>query len=150
MNAQQVIMEKFNELGLEIDVFEPENERLYAYKEADRGHYYENRPNVVGVWKGTGGGRSLILNGHIDTMPFDQLDKWTSHPLQPTRSEGKLYGRGSCDMKAGVAAMIMAVENLVKHGMRLKGDVILQSVVDEEGGGNGTLACLDRGYRADA
>jgi acetylornithine deacetylase len=150
MNGQKIIMLRFEEMGLKVDVFEPDNQRLEAYKEADRGHVYDNRPNVVGVWKGSGGGRSLILNGHIDTMPFDQLDKWITHPVRPLLSEGKLYGRGSCDMKAGVAAMIMAVENLIQQGVHLKGDVIIQSVVDEEGGGNGTLACIDRGYKADA
>jgi acetylornithine deacetylase len=149
-NAQTLIIEKFRQLGLDVDVFEPDNQLLERFKEADRGHDYTDRPNVVGVWKGTGGGKSLILNGHIDTMPFDHLDEWLTHPLKPLRADGKLYGRGSCDMKAGVAAMITAVESLITSGVKLKGDVILQSVVDEEGGGNGTLACIERGYRADA
>src|SRR5690606_18167970 len=148
--GQGVIIEKLTEMGLEIDVFEPDNERLMKYKEAGRGHHYDDRPNVVGVLKGTGGGRSLILNGHIDTMPFDQLEKWESHPLEPIVRDGKLYGRGSCDMKAGLASIILAVEALIDSGVKLKGDVIIQSVVDEEGGGNGTLACVDRGYVADA
>ncbi|WP_017471521.1 ArgE/DapE family deacylase [Amphibacillus jilinensis] len=149
INAQKVMIEKFEQLNLELDIFEPENEKLYRYKEADRGHHYENRPNVIGVWKGSGGGRSLILNGHIDTMPFDHLDQWLTHPLDPVEHDGKLYGRGSCDMKAGVAAMTMAIEEIKREGIRLKGDVILESVVDEEGGGNGTLACVERGYKAD-
>lgn len=150
MNGQQIIIEKLKEMGLEVDVFEPDNSKLENYEEADRGHFYEGRPNVVGVYKGTGGGKSLILNGHIDTMPFDQLDKWVTHPLKPQIMDEKLYGRGSCDMKAGVSSMILALDHIIKSGIKLKGDVIIQSVVDEEGGGNGTLACVDRGYKADA
>jgi acetylornithine deacetylase len=150
LNGQKLIIEKLTKMGLQIDTFEPEYEKLKKYDEADIGHEYKNRPNVVGIYKGSGGGKSLLLNGHIDTMPFDQLDKWVTHPLEPIINNGKLYGRGSCDMKAGVAAMILALETLLDNGVELKGDVIIESVVDEEGGGNGTLACVDKGYLADA
>lgn len=150
LNGQKIIINKLSQMGLEVDVFEPDNEKLQQYEEADEGHDYRDRPNVVGLYKGSGGGKSLILNGHIDTMPFDKLDEWVTHPLNPIIKDGKLYGRGSCDMKAGVAAMILALETLIENGVTLKGDVIIQSVVDEEGGGNGTLACIERGYVADA
>lgn len=150
MNGQKVIIEKLLKMGLEVDEFEPDYNDLKKYEEADQGHDYTDRPNVVGVYKGSGGGKSLILNGHMDTMPFDNLDKWVTHPLKPEIQDGKLYGRGSCDMKAGVASMILALETLIDKGVKLKGDVIIQSVVDEEGGGNGSLACVDKGYKADA
>lgn len=150
INAQRVIIKKLKELGMEVDVFEPSDQELCSrFSEANPGHDYKDRPNVVGVLKGSGGGKSLILNGHIDTMPFDHLEEWVTHPLEPKVVDGKLYGRGTCDMKGGLSAAICAVELLKSMGVELKGDVIVESVVDEEGGGNGTMACIARGYHAD-
>ena len=150
INAQKVMMRKLEAMGLTLDVFEPEDAALcQAFEEANPGHHYENRPNVVGVLAGLGGGRSLILNGHIDTMPFDHLEQWRTHPLSPQVFDGKLYGRGACDMKGGLAAAVCALHLLQEAGVSLRGDVIVQSVVDEEGGGNGTMACILKGYRAD-
>jgi len=111
---------------------------------------FKNRPNVVGVLKGSGGGRSLLLNGHVDVVPAGARERWTRDPWSAEIDDGKLYGRGAEDMKAGAAAMIMALDCIVSAGIKLKGDTIVQSVIDEETGGNGTLACLLRGYRADA
>lgn len=149
-NAQKVIVKKLEELGMEVDVFEPSDEELCKqFQEANPGHDYKDRPNVVGVLKGIGGGKSLILNGHIDTMPYDHLEEWVTHPLEPKVIDGKLYGRGTCDMKGGLAAAICAIDLLHSMGASLKGDVLVESVVDEEGGGNGTMACIARGYQAD-
>jgi len=111
---------------------------------------YKGRPNVVGILKGTGGGRSLILNGHIDTVTVEPRDQWVSDPFGAKIKEGKMYGRGTTDMKGGIIAMTKAVECIIKSGIKLRGDVILQSVVNEEHSGNGTLACIARGYKADA
>lgn len=109
------------------------------------------RPNVVGVWKGRGGGRSLLLNGHVDTVPLDPVGEWTHGPLSGAVADDKVWGRGSSDMKAGVAAMTMAAVILHDYlGLALGGDLILEYVVDEERTGLGTLACVHRGYRADA
>src|SRR5699024_3915306 len=77
-------------------------------------------------------------------------EKWKYAPWEPQIVDGKLYGLGSCDMKAGLLAMLLAIEVLHELEIPLRGDVIFQSVVDEEAsGGNGTLACVDRGYKAD-
>ena len=148
--VQPIVAERLKKLGCDVDVFEPDNERLSKYTvDFNKGRHYENRPNVVGKLKGTGNGRSLILSGHIDTVPyFDQ--QWTFPPLGGVVHGGKMYGRGTIDMKAGLAAMIKAVEAIKEAGVELAGDLIIESVVDEEGGGNGTLACVDRGYLADA
>lgn len=150
INAQKIVMKKLEAMGMEVDSFEPDDSELTkAFEEANPGHDYNNRPDVVGVLKGTGGGKSLILNGHIDTMPFDHLEEWITHPLDPKVINGKLYGRGSCDMKGGLAAAISALDVLKSAGISLRGDVLVESVVDEEGGGNGTMACIIRGYHAD-
>ena len=147
--AQQVVAERLRVLGLVVDVFEPDNARLAPYYDHVAGHDYTDRPNVVATWPGTGGGRSLILNGHVDTVPPGDASLWRHGPFSGDIEQGHIYGRGAADMKGGLAALLCAVEALVRCGVRLRGDLIVQSVVDEEGDGNGTLACCDRGYRAD-
>ncbi len=112
---------------------------------------YDNAINVVGVHRPKEAkGRSLILNGHIDVVPTGPLDLWTHPPFAPRVENGWLYGRGSGDMKAGLIAGMAAFDALDRLGYRPAADVYLQSVVEEECTGNGALACLQRGYRADA
>lgn len=136
--------------GLATRLFEPDNEKMKYCSDFSHGHSYRNRPNLVARLPGTGGGRSLILNGHVDTMPSGDRAKWTHDPWSGEVEGGDMYGLGVCDMKAGVAAMILALRFLCEAGFPPAGDVIVQTVVDEEGGGNGTLACVMEGYRADA
>jgi len=93
------------------------------------------RPNVVGVLRGTGGGKTLLLNGHIDTVGVDYM---TIPPFNPVTKEGRLYGRGSFDMKGGLAASMAAVKTIIDEGTALKGDVILAAVCDEEYASIGT------------
>jgi acetylornithine deacetylase len=149
LEAQNWLADYLKGINLKVEMFEPEYSRLEKYPAYSPGHSYKNRPNVVGILKGKGGGKSLILNGHIDTMEPQNLEKWKYDPYSATIENDILYGVGSCDMKAGLCAMVMAVEAIQSSGIKLKGDVIIESVVDEEGGGNGTLDLVDRGYRAD-
>lgn len=111
---------------------------------------YSGRPNVVGTLKGTGGGRSLILNGHIDTVTIEPTGEWTRNPFGAEIEDSLMYGRGTSDMKGGLMAAIMALTYLKRAGGALKGDVIVESVVNEEHAGNGTLDLVRRGYTADA
>jgi acetylornithine deacetylase len=111
---------------------------------------YRGRPNVVAVMRGTGGGRSLILNGHVDTVTIEPVAQWTRDPFGATIEDGLMYGRGTCDMKGGLMAGLMALTYLREAGIGLRGDVIFQSVVNEEHSGNGTLDLVRRGYKADA
>ncbi len=111
---------------------------------------YKDRPNVVGTWKGTGGGRSLILNGHVDAVAVGDPGLWTHDPFGAEQVGDRIYARGSSDMKGGLLACAKALQALQAAGVRLRGDVICESVVNEEHAGNGTLACVARGYRADA
>jgi len=111
------------------------------------------RANLVGVWRGSRGGRSLICNGHIDTVPPIEADRWADgSPWSGAVRDGRIWGLGATDMKSGVVAQFMATEALRRCGVRLKGDVILQSVVGEEMMEHrlGTTAAVERGYRADA
>ncbi|MEW6243533.1 MAG: ArgE/DapE family deacylase [Bacillota bacterium] len=105
-----------------------------------------NRVNVIGILKGSGGGKSIMLNGHTDTVGLDGME---IEPLLPEIRDGKVYGRGSLDMKGGLAASIIAVKTLARAGTRLKGDVILACVADEEYASMGTEA-LVKEYRADS
>ena len=119
-----------------------------GYIPVERG--YEGRPNIVATWKGSGGGRSLLLNGHTDVIPVGNGEGWSDNPWSAKVKEGRIYGRGSCDMKSGVASHILAVELLKAAGIKLKGDVLINIVIDEEVSGHGTLDTVIRGYKADA
>jgi acetylornithine deacetylase len=131
-------------------MFEPDVERLRGFPGFVEPELpFSGRPNVVGVWKGSGGGKSLLLNGHVDTVPLEPIGEWKTGPLSGAIAEEKVVGRGASDMKSGVAAMTMAVMLLKRLGIQLKGDVLLEYVVDEERTGLGTLACVERGYTAD-
>jgi acetylornithine deacetylase len=103
-----------------------------------------NRPSVVGVYKGSGGGRSLMLNGHLDTVT---LEGYEGDPLEPFIKDGKLYGRGSYDMKSGVAAMLVAAARAKQQGLR--GDIVVACVSDEEDASLGTEEVL-RHFKTDA
>lgn len=112
---------------------------------------YDNAFNVVGTHRPhRTAGRSLILNGHIDVVPTGPQDMWTHPPFEPVVKDGWMYGRGAGDMKAGLVANLFAMDALASAGVAPAGEVYLQSVVEEECTGNGALACLQRGYRADA
>jgi len=149
--VQAVVIEKLKSLGLEVDVWDPEYSVLatHPYFVPSR-NSYTGSPNVVGVLKGSGGGKSIILNGHIDVVPEGDRAKWTDDPFSGIVKDGKVFGRGTTDMKGGNVAMMLALESIIQTGIKLKGDVIFESVIEEEAGGVGTLATLIRGYKADA
>lgn len=111
---------------------------------------YRDRPNVVATWRGSGNGRSIILNGHIDTVTVEPRGDWRMDPFGADVVDGCMYGRGTSDMKGGLMAAVMAMKYLRQAGVELAGDVILQSVVNEEHSGNGTLDLVRRGITADA
>ncbi|MCP4560735.1 MAG: M20 family metallopeptidase [Bosea sp.] len=105
------------------------------------------RANAIGRWKGTGGGKSLLFNGHLDTNPA--TEGWTVDPWGGVVDDEFIYGIGVSNMKAGDAAYYCAVKTLIDAGVKLKGDVILTFVVGELQGGVGTVAAIRSGIRAD-
>jgi acetylornithine deacetylase len=153
LNGQEFMARKIEEMGGRAEFFEVTEDLIQRgieqYGEGNPGHNYENRPNLIGHFKGAGGGRSLILNGHIDTMPYGEKDLWEHNPFLGEVVDGEIYGLGSTDMKGGLAASLLAIDLIRKAGIKLQGDIIFESVIDEEGGGNGTLACVQKGYKAD-
>jgi acetylornithine deacetylase len=105
---------------------------------------------LVGSW-GNSNGPTLVLNGHIDVVPPGDLSQWhEGDPYSGRIENGWLYGRGACDMKAGLVCNLFAVKAIQAAGIRLKGKVLLESVVGEEDGGLGTFSTLRQGYRGDA
>lgn len=119
------------------------------HHEGNPGHNYDGRYNVYAVFPG-GSGKSLMFNGHVDTMPAGDEALWETPPHQPSLRDGRIYGLGVCDMKGGLMAASMAVKLLQDAGISLPGDVKITSVVDEEGGGNGSIAAAVNGQKADA
>jgi acetylornithine deacetylase len=151
LEVQKFISSKLEGMSLHVDRWEPdigEISKHPAYLPPEKD--YRDRPNVVGVYKGGGGGRSLLFNGHVDVIPSGPEDAWVHPPFGAMMEGTRLYGRGASDMKSGLAAMTMALDAVLHLGIRLKGDVILEYTMDEEATGNGTLACVTRGYKADA
>ena len=140
LEVQKWISERFEEMGFDkVDYWAVDEEK--------------KRPNVVGTIRGTGGGRSLILNGHSDVVPVPeaQLRRWTVDPWKPTVKDGRVFGRGASDMKGGNTAMIWAAKALIDNDVRLKGDLFVECVPGEEsneGGTIGTASTADRGYKA--
>jgi acetylornithine deacetylase len=149
-DCQLYVADVMKHLGCQVDLFTPaEVKELAGHAQFLPGRDYTDRPNVVGVLNGRGGSqRSLLFSGHVDVVPAygqGQFGWWDG-----TIQDGKLYGRGSNDMKGGIAAYLMAARCVKELGLELKGKLILESVVDEEfGGANGTLSCRLRGYNAD-
>ena len=150
-DIQAFMAKTLAENGMVVDVFEPSVDELRKHPAfVEPQSSYAGRPDVVGVLKGAGGGRSLLLNGHIDVIPEGAAENWEHGPWSGDIEDGKIYGRGASDMKSGAAAMTMALRALQQSGIRLQGDVTAEYVMDEELTGNGTLACVLRGYHADA
>ncbi|PIG80981.1 acetylornithine deacetylase [Aspergillus arachidicola] len=125
----------------------------FAYRGIEH-HWIETvsgRPSIVGVLRGSGGGKSLMFNGHIDTVSLSSYEK---DPLSGTLGEkdGRqvVLGRGSLDMKGGLAAALAAVSAAKASGNILRGDVIVAAVSDEEDASQGTRDLLAAGWRADA
>ena len=107
------------------------------------------RPSVGAALEGRGEGPRLILNGHLDTVPIDDEGLWTVDPFGAAVSDGYLYGRGACDMKAGLAVQIAVAHHLAKRRDRLNGTLVLHFAAGEERAEPGTLSLLEAGYRGD-
>jgi acetylornithine deacetylase len=148
---QNHLKDYLEKMDLEIDMWDMDAEEIQKHPSASVvTESYEGRPNIVATRKGTGGGRSLLLNGHTDVIPAGPSESWTDDPWAANIRDNRIYGRGTSDMKSGVSCQILAVQYIADAGIKLKGDVLLNLVVDEEISGHGTLDTVLRGYRADA
>ncbi len=153
--AQEIFRDKLSEIEqVAIDVWEPDLDEINRYPfhpiREEKDHWnYTGRPNVVGVLDGQSS-HSLILNGHIDVVSPEPRSAWTQDPWRGQRTKDKLYGRGANDMKAGLSSILFAAKGIVETGFKPKGRLIMESVVEEEFGGGGTISTLLKGYTASA
>ncbi len=147
---QEHLATRLADAGAEVDLFEPDAAALAAEPLVPEGLDFAGRPQLIATLRGRGSGRSLLLNGHIDVVSPEPRSEWTSPPFAPEVRDGRLYGRGACDMKGGVAAMTLAAETIARAGMTLAGDLIVATNTDEESSGAGGTALVRRGLRADA
>jgi acetylornithine deacetylase len=149
--AQVFMEERYRSLGLNVVSLQPNLNKVKGHPAfIDTGMAYEGRPNIIGLLQGDRTSPSIILNGHVDVVSPEPIQAWVHDPWGGAIEEDKMYGRGTGDMKAGLLANFFALKGILETGLRPKGAVMLQSVIDEEAGGaGGTLACLMEGYTAD-
>jgi len=116
---QEYLAELLRESGATSDLWEPEAEDMQGKPLVPPGLDFVGRPQLIARRAGAGGGRSLLFNGHIDVVSVEPRDAWTSDPFAAQVRDGKLYGRGACDMKGGIAAMVFATQVLAQSDIAL-------------------------------
>ena len=144
--AQRNVSEKMVDVGLEVDTWTLDLDSLREHPDFSMEVDREEGIGVVGVYGEDIGGRSLILNGHVDVVPPGDDSNWSYPPWEATIDSGRVYGRGAVDMKGGLSCALFAVKAIRDAGVQLDGRLIVESVVGEEDGGVGTLASVLRGY----
>lgn len=147
---QAFVSERLADLGCDVDTWEPDASTLERFPGSGIVPDRDLRGMPIVVGRLAGRGRSLLLNAHYDVVPPGRLESWTHAPFEGVVSDGRIYGRGACDMKGGLAAILEALRCILDAGVEIPGPLIVESVPDEEQTSMGTLACCERGIRADA
>lgn len=137
---QQYLATRLEAVGASVELVVPDAETLRPHPMIPDGFSFEGRPQLVARFAGRGGGMTLLLNGHVDAVSVEPLDTWTSDPFTAVVENGAVRGRGACDMKGGVAAMVFAAETLAHLGIALEGELIVNTCTEEESTGAGGLA----------
>jgi acetylornithine deacetylase len=146
--AQRFMADKLRGFGFDVDAWAIDFGELRRHPDFSMSISRDEGLGVVGT---TGeGDRSLILCGHIDTVDPGDTANWATDPMKATVKGDRLYGRGVCDMKGGLATALIAAKTIMDAGVQLKGRLIYESCIGEEDGSCGALATCLRGYRADA
>jgi acetylornithine deacetylase len=147
---QAWVAERMHASGLAVRMWEPEPAELPPNRyPIPFGHHFRGRPQLVATAAGSGGGHTLLLCGHVDVVTVEPREQWTSDPFAAELRDGRVHGRGTCDMKGGVASMLLATEVLRALDVPLAGDLVVSTVTDEESTGAGALAVAASGLRAD-
>jgi acetylornithine deacetylase len=136
---QRFLGEQLAERGAEVSVAEPDPALVASHAMVPEGFSFVGRPQLVACFRGAGEGRALLLNGHVDVVDVEPRTAWSTDPFDAVVRDGAVWGRGACDMKGGVACMVLAAEVLAELGVRLAGDLIVNTVTDEESTGAGGL-----------
>lgn len=148
--VQQIAAGELAAQGLSVEITELDLPALYTHPDFP-GYEVERSAalHIQAALDRIGGGRTLLLNGHLDVVPVGDVSSWQHAPWDGTVEEGRVYGRGACDMKGGVASMIHAAGAIARSGIRLRGSLFVQTVIGEEDGGLGSFAAALRRPRAD-
>jgi len=147
--AQEFVADIMRSIHLDVDQWELDFDALRTHPAFSIEVERERGMGVVGSYGGDAG-KTLILNGHVDVVPIDDPTLWHYPPWEATLDNGQVYGRGTLDMKGAVSCAIYAIRLIQEAGIKLKGKVVIQSVIGKEDGGVGTLAAIERGVHADA
>ena len=150
--CQDMIGDLLRQRGYEVDDWHIDVEDLKDLRQyGPIAHDFSRARSVVGTYRpATNAGKSLILQGHCDVVPAGPLDMWETPPFSPVVKNGRMYGRGACDMKSGTIGALYALDAIEAAGFKPTGRIHFQSVIEEESTGVGALSTLQRGYRADA
>src|SRR5436190_3622923 len=141
---QEYIAARLARVGAEIDLWEPDADALAGKPLVPPGLDFAGRPQLIARRPGAGDGPALVFNGHCDVVSVAPRERWTSDPFAAEVREGRLYGRGACDMKGGIAAMVLVAETLADLGVELVGDLLVATNTDEESSGAGGAALVER------
>jgi len=145
---QHRMAEIMDEVGMRVDCWNIDMDRLREHPAYTADIERDEAVGVVGA-VGSGEGPTLILNGHVDVVPAGERERWSVPPWKATVSDGRVYGRGTADMKGALCCALEAVRAIQRAGVTVPGTVKVQSVVGEEDGGMGTLAAIERGHTGD-
>lgn len=149
--AQELLAVQARTADLETDLWQVDLGGLAAHEDfASADTSLQARPNLTAILRGRGGGRSIAISGHIDVVPLGPARLWTEDPWQGRVEGDRLYGRGTLDMKGGLVAGLLATHAIAASGLPHRGDIVFESVIEEESTGNGTLAARQRGPLVDA
>ncbi len=147
--AQAAMADEMDSLGLDLDRWEVDGEELRGHPDYGAEIDRDTVTGLVGCLEGVADGPTLVLNGHVDVVPPGDPADWLHHPWSGHFDGERVYGRGSADMKGGLAAGLAALRAISDTGVKIRGRVLMQSVVGEEDGGVGTLATILRGHTGD-
>src|SRR5436305_3190745 len=154
--AQNWLAQQMRHFGLDVDLWDIDVAELQRHPqfpgmEVDRSK--DRAVGLVATWRreaGAAPGRRLVFNGHIDVVPEGDRTNWQHDPWGADLMEGRIYGRGACDMKGGLMAALFAIKAIKDSHVPINGSLMVQSVIGEEDGGIGTFASLQRGHVGDA
>ncbi|TMB81102.1 MAG: ArgE/DapE family deacylase [Chloroflexi bacterium] len=154
--AQNWLAQQMRHFGLDVDLWDIDVAELQRHPqfpgmEVDRGK--DRAVGLVATWRreaGAASGRRLVFNGHIDVVPEGDRASWQHEPWRADLVDGRIYGRGACDMKGGLMAALFAIKAIKDSSVPIDGSLMVQSVIGEEDGGIGTFASLLRGHRGNA
>ena len=147
--AQEYVAAVMDGLGMDVDVWEIDEARLRRHPDYATEIERRDPLGVVGRARWSDGGRTLVLNGHVDVVPPGDRSRWATPPFEMVRKGERVHGRGVVDMKGPLVAGVAGVGAVLASGVSLRGSLLFQSVVGEEDGGLGTLASVLRGHVGD-